>query len=40
LKFARPEPNPSGWQQIRDMAESAELEVLTLMDTPEMFVKD
>ncbi len=35
LKFAKPEPNPSGWQQIRDMVESAELEVLTLMDTPE-----
>ncbi len=39
LKFARPEPNPSGWQQIRDMAESAELEVLTLMDTPENVCK-
>ncbi|HOK08398.1 MAG TPA: ABC transporter substrate-binding protein [Candidatus Hydrogenedens sp.] len=35
LKFARPEPNLSGWQQIRDMVESAELEVLTMMDTPE-----
>jgi len=36
LKFARPEPNFSGWQQVRDMVESAELEVLTLMNTPEI----
>ncbi|MGC8737090.1 MAG: ABC transporter substrate-binding protein [Candidatus Hydrogenedens sp.] len=36
LKFARPEPNLSGWQQVRDMVESAELEVLTLMNTPEI----
>lgn len=35
LQFAKPEPNLSGWQQIRDMVESAELEVLTMMDTPE-----
>ncbi len=39
LQFARPEPNLSGWQQVRDMVESAELEVLTLMDTPENVCK-
>ncbi len=39
LPFAKPEPNLSGWQQIRDMVESAELEVLTLMDTPENVCK-
>lgn len=35
LMFAKPEPNLSGWQQVRDLVESAELEVLTLMNTPE-----
>jgi len=35
LEFARPEPNLSGWQQVRDLVESALLEVLTMMDTPE-----
>ncbi|MCX8064979.1 MAG: ABC transporter substrate-binding protein [Candidatus Hydrogenedentes bacterium] len=35
LEFARPEPNISGWQQVRDLVEAALLEVLTLMDTPE-----
>lgn len=35
LEFARAEPNLSGWQQVRDLVESALFEVVTLMDTPE-----
>ncbi len=40
LPFAKPEPNLSGWQQVRDLVESAELEVLTLMNTPENVCKE
>lgn len=35
LEFAKPEPNLSGWQQVRDLVEGALLEVLSLMDDPE-----
>jgi multiple sugar transport system substrate-binding protein len=33
LEFARPEPNLSGWQQVRDLVERAETEVLTGIKT-------